>query len=78
MKNVKKWLAIGLSAVMLVGVTACGNENPGSSSQPANNNESQESNTGGSSQAQNQQEEKEPVLLEWYYRAMASRRIQIR
>lgn len=71
MKNGKKWLAVGLSAVMMIGICACGNENPSGSSQPAGNNVPEESNAGDSSQAQDQQdqqEEKEPVLLEWYYR----------
>ena len=82
MKNVKKWLSIGLSAAMVMGMTACGNEKPDNSqsaedSMPAESSaqgssaqesSAEESSAEENSVAESQPEEKEPVLLEWYYR----------
>ena len=58
MKNVKKWLALGLTAAMVMGLAACG----GNDQSPSGNASS------GDSSKNEEIGEKEPVLLEWYYR----------
>lgn len=56
MKNVKKWLALGLAAIMVLGTVACGSTE--TKEQPENNNE----------EVSATDEAKEPVTLEWWYR----------
>lgn len=56
MKNVKKWLALGLAAVMMLGTVACGG-NTDVADQPANDGE-----------VSTTDETKDPVTLEWWYR----------
>lgn len=71
MKNVKKWLAIGLSAAMLMGVTACGNENANNSKQTESGTDKAGEAAGSTDKASEEEKEpekKDPVLLEWYYR----------
>ena len=64
MRNVKRWLALGLSLMMVLGVTACGKE--GSA---VNNSETQQSVAASNTEASSEVEEvKEPITLEWWYR----------
>ena len=60
MRNVKKWLALGLATIMTFGVVACGNDD-------APVVKESESNKATESVAE-PEVQKEPVLLEWYFR----------
>lgn len=60
MRNVKKWLALGLATIMTFGVVACGNDDTPVVKES-------ESNKATESVAE-PEVQKEPVLLEWYFR----------
>ena len=60
MRNVKKWLALGLATIMTFGVVACGNDDTPVVKES-------ESNKATESVAE-PKVQKEPVLLEWYFR----------
>ena len=59
MRNVKKWLALGLATIMTFGVVACGNGDT-----PV----VKESESNKATESVAEPEVKEPVLLEWYFR----------
>ena len=61
MKNSKKWIALGLSLMMLGGLVACGNEE--SSTQPSESSAQNQS----TSESETQEAVKDPVTLEWWY-----------
>lgn len=67
MKNVKKWLALGLSAIMILGMAACGKDAQVSNqgSEETKQSVATESKVEASSE---KEETKEPVTLEWWYR----------
>ncbi|MBO5070668.1 MAG: carbohydrate ABC transporter substrate-binding protein, partial [Roseburia sp.] len=63
MRNVKKWLAIGLAMTMMLGLVACGNS---STDGDDKNSLSEVKDTVATDSEET--EEKEPVTLEWWYR----------
>lgn len=65
MRNVKKWLALGLSVMMILGVVACGNDAEVSNTDTSGTETQQSSTEGVSSEVE---EVKEPITLEWWYR----------
>ena len=68
MKNVKKLLALGLTAAMVMGVTACGNEAEEQPSSQASASSSTSESSATASSSSEAEEVKEPVTLEWWYR----------
>lgn len=64
MRNVKKWLALGLATIMTFGAVACGNSDAPVVKESESNNGSENV-----VESETQKEvQKEPVLLEWYFR----------
>ena len=73
MKNVKRWLALGLAAAMTTGMVGCGNSGQQESKEASDTKagssaESSQATESASKEETQEQEAKEPVTLEWWYR----------
>lgn len=69
MKRSKRWLTLGLSAMMVLGLAGCGDKAPaGGASVPASDIQSQEGSEAAGSATSAQVQAKDPVTLEWWYR----------
>ncbi len=67
MKHVKSWLALGLAAVMTIGVVGCGNKEQ-QETKEASKTGTESSQVVESSSKEETPEVKDPVTLEWWYR----------
>ena len=74
MRKAKQWLVLGLSAMMIAGLAACGNQDSGTQDKGNQESGTQESGSGeansqeSESGGQEQGEKEDPVTLEWWYR----------
>lgn len=69
MKRAKRWLALGLTAMMVMGLAGCGEKAPtGGETVPQTGTQEKESSSSAEGGESSQAAAKDPVTLEWWYR----------
>lgn len=69
MKRAKRWLALGLTAMMVMGLAGCGDKAPAEEEMASQTGtQEKESSSGTEGEESGQEAAKDPVTLEWWYR----------